>query len=362
MKLPKLLSVLASVLMLAASGAADAAAQAGAGAVVRGRVLAVGADSVAGLRVRASAGAFADSAEVGADGRFAIPVPGGAWGDSLELRVEAVDPAIRAFHPARVGVAAEDSALAHEIVLVPVAWTIPGGRYAGTEVEIRLDRAFGELCEGCHGAFYRWARARASGARMLAAWPGARFPLRVAFDREWSGEAITARDSASFWKAVGEMEDAFGEDLFRPAPFHEAVPREERGPEDAILVWVDPELSGYTGYGSAISTGGDITYGDLRLRRGALRDGQTTGVVVHELLHTLGFGHTCAWRSVLADARRCPSMRADEPTPEDVAYVQVASLVREMERAGPGRRGFEAALAAREPERAAPEPGILSAN
>jgi hypothetical protein len=67
--------------------------------------------------------------------------------------------------------------------------------------------------------------------------------------------------------------------------------------------------------------------------------------VVHELLHTLGFGHTCAWKSVLADVRRCPYMRADAATPEDVAYVQVASRVRDLERAARGRRGMQAALA-----------------
>ncbi|HEU0054879.1 MAG TPA: hypothetical protein VFQ39_16955, partial [Longimicrobium sp.] len=211
-------------------------------------------------------------------------------------------------------------------------------------VEVSVERAFGRACETCTTAFFRWAPAT-KGVRAIAGWPEARFPLRVAFDREWSGETISARDSTRFWQAVESLEEAFGEDLFRPAAYADAVPREDGANEDVILVWIDPELRDFTGYGSAVSSAGDVTYGDLRLRRGALRDEVSAGLVMHELLHTLGFGHTCAWRSVLADARRCPYLRAEEPTPEDVAYVQLAARVREMERAARGRVGMQAALA-----------------
>ena len=311
--------------------------------VMRGRVISAGEGPVHGLRVRVRSGLFADSAEVRADGGFEVAVGPLAGRDSVELLVDAADAARRVFHPALVRVPVSELEREREIVLVPRVWTIVAGRYAGERVEIRLDDAFGEGSEGRHGAFYRWAAG--TGPRALAGWPGVRFPLRVAFDREWSGEPITQRDSVAFWEAVGGLELAFGEDLFRPAAFADAAPRENGGPDDAILVWVDPALRNFTGYGSAISTRGDITYGDLRLRRGALRDYASTGLVVHELLHTLGFGHTCAWRSVLADVRRCPSRRAEEPTPEDVAYVQLASRVRDLERVDEARHGLAAALA-----------------
>ena len=329
-----LLTVLAWFVAALAPGAADA--QAIGSLVVRGRVLAAGPEAADGLRVRVDAGVYADSAEVGPDGGFRLTVPRPARLDSVEVWVDAAEAARRAYHPALVRVAIGDAGEALEIVLVPRRWTIVQGRYAGREVEIELERAFG-------GGFYRWAPG--GGARAIAGWPEARFPLRVAFDRELSGEPVAARDSAAFWGAVGKLEEVFGEKLFRPASSAEVAPREDGGPDDAILVWIDPTLREFVGYSTTGSSRGDIAYGDLRLRRGALQDAGSTGLVLHELMHTLGFGHTCAWRSVLVDVRRCPLLRTDLPTAEDVAYVQVAGRVRELERAGRARRGMEAALA-----------------
>ncbi|HSU18020.1 hypothetical protein [Longimicrobium sp.] len=317
--------------------------------VLSGRVIPAGGGDVRGMRVFARLGALADSAVVDGVGRFAIKLPGGSASDTLEVSVDAAETAVRAFHPARLTVARGDAAREQEIVLVPLRWTIRGGRYAGSEVEVPLARAFAAPapCAGCTG-FFRAASARpGAGRTWLAGWPAERFPLRVAFDREWSGETVTARDSVVFWREADELERALGADVFRPANFADTAPRENGGPDDVILVWLDPDMHGIRGLGTAVSDGHEIGYGDLRLSRGALRDPATSpGLVAHELMHTLGFGHTCAWRSVLSDVRRCPELRAPTATEEDVAYVELAAEVRALVRQRGGRWALEAALAA----------------
>ena len=335
-----------------------AVAQDGGPGVLAGRVIPAGGGDVRGVRVLARVGAWADSAAVDSAGCFALALADGVPADSVEVWVDAAEPGARAFHPARVRLAAEEARREQEIVLVPLRWTIPAGRYARREVEVRLARAFDGPCAACTG-FYRRSTPRAdSGRTRLQGWPAERFPLRVAFDREWSGEEVSARDSAAFWREAEELEETFGADVFRPANFPDAVPREDGGGEDVILVWIDPDLRGISGLGTAISDGLDIEYGDLRLHRGALKPGATfPGLVAHELMHTLGFGHTCAWRSVLADVRRCPDRRAPTATEEDVAYVQLAAEVRALLRERRGRWALEAALAAME----APREGGLAA-
>jgi hypothetical protein len=325
---------------------APAAAQEGTPTVVTGRVIAAGGGDVRGVRVIARAGELADSVAVDSAGRFALALPT-APADSVELSVVATDSAAPAFHPARVRLGVEDAAKDQEIVLVPLRWTIHAGRFAGRSVDVRLARAFSPPCAGCSG-FYRALRAKGdSGRTGLQGWPGERFPLRVAFDREWNGERISTRDSVAFWREAEELEAAFGIDVFRPANYADAVPREEGGPDDVILVWFDADMPGLGGIGTAVSNGEDIGYGDLRLNRHALHEEVTApGLVSHELMHTLGFGHTCAWRSVVADARRCPFMRAPAATEEDVAYAELAASVRALLHGHPRRWALEAALAA----------------
>lgn len=322
-------------------------AQEHAPAVVSGRVIPAGGGDVRGVRVIARAGLVADSAEVDSTGSFAIALPPGDAADSVELWVDAGDALAPAFHPARLRLARKDVAREQEIVLVPLRWTIRGGRYDGQVVEVPLARAFIGACKAC-GGFFRGSSARAdSGRTVLRGWPAERFPLRVAFDREWNGEKVTAGDSVSFWREAAELEETFGADVFRPARFPDAVPAGDGGPDDVILVWFDPEMRGIAGLGTAVSDGDDIEYGDLRLNRAALRETETyPGLVAHELMHTLGFGHTCAWRSVVADVRRCPQLRAPMPTAQDVAYVQLAAAIRALQRERRGRWSVEAALAA----------------
>jgi len=316
------------------------------GSLVRGRVIAAAGGEVRGLRVFWKVGVLADSVDVDSAGRFTVALPS-ALADSLTLWVDAADSGSAAFHAATLRLGPDDLAKEQEIVLVPLRWTVRAGRYAGREVDVGLARAFSPPCTGCSG-FYRALRAPAdSGRKRLQGWPAERFPLRVAFDREWNGERVTEGDSSAFWHDAAELNQVFGADLFRPAIYSDAAPRGEGGPDDVILVWFDPEMRGLGGIGTAVSNGDAIQYGDLRLNRQALRrEVISPGLVEHELMHTLGFGHTCAWRSVVADIRRCPEQRAPTATEDDVAYAELAAELRALVQGHGARWALEAALAA----------------
>ena len=344
----RFLSLLASIAIIAC--AAQLAAQDGTAPVLRGRLIAVDGGDAQGLRVHLYAGPLADSTVSGEGGRFEIAMAGLGMIDEIELSVTTTaDDATRAIQPALLRLGRADLEGELEIIIIPARWTIGEGRYAGAEVDVRLSRAFERACALC-STFYRFSIGdRPTGRESLQGWPAKRFPLQVAFDREWPALNVTARDSTAFWSEADALEAALGADIFRPATFEEARPRETGGPDDAVLVWVDPDMRDASGLGSAVGNGHDIEYGDVRLHRGALR-GRVggEGLVAHELMHTLGFGHTCAWRSVLADIRRCPGQRAATATPEDVAYAQLAARLRRLLSTDVRRWGLEAALAAAE--------------
>lgn len=334
-------NLVAAVLLLA--GAAPAAAQSPA-AVVTGRVVAADGAPAAGVRVVVTGPAFGDSTTTDADGSYAIPLPASVRDAPLELAVrEGVLPSGR-YHPAAVRLRAGEAEAAHGFVLVPRAWTIPAGSYAGSTVEISPRLAFEPVCRGC-SAFLKRTDGIAGGVRT---WPEALFPLRVVFDREYSPVPVSPRDSAAFWRGAEALERDFGADLVRPAPYSESAAVGDSVPSDLIFVLIDPSLR-VSGLGVAGAYGDDLVFGEVRVRGGGLLAGPDgPDLVTHELLHALGLGHTCSWRSVMAVQTRCPGMRAERATPEDVAYAQVVRRVRELQRAHGARWGLEAALAGEE--------------
>lgn len=320
-------------------------------AVLRGRVVAADGGRTDSLRAFVrwrAAGDTAlrvDSAAVDSAGRFALPLPAGA-ADSLELIVDAADRARRTYHPALARMPRRQAAAEQGFVLVPRGWTIPSGRYAGQAVAISPHRASRPVCDRC-SVF--WVRAQARGQEPVPyqGWPTTRFPLRVAFDREHSSPAGVAPDSGAFWIAVAEMEAAFGMDLFRPAAYPQTLARglDEDGPDDVVLVMIDTHLP-VTGLTMVLARRGIVDYAAVSLqRRREMFTEYGPELVAHEMMHALGFGHTCQWRSVLASQQQCPHLRASAPTPDDVAHAQVLYRVRDLQRSGGYRWGLDAAAA-----------------
>lgn len=338
--------ILPTALLLLA-GAAAAPAQPP--AEVRGRVLTADGAAPAGLRAylrwRAPGDTAlrVDSAAVDSAGAFTLRLPA-ELPDSVEVLVDAADAERRVYHPSLARMAADEAAREHGFVLAPRRWRIASGAHAGQVVEISPHRARTAACARC-SAFW----ARMPGPRSptrYQGWPSARFPLRVAFDRQNSVPAGASPDSAMFWRAAAGVEEALGMDAFRPAPYWRTLPRfEEEDPADVVLVRIDRALT-TAGLTTVVGRGGNMEYAALSLQRAAsVLEPRGEALVSHELMHALGVGHTCGWRSVVAEAASCPHMRASSPTPEDVAYLHLLYRVRDLQRSGAYRWGLDAAVA-----------------
>jgi len=324
---------------------------------IRGQVWAADGTPTAGLRVTAHVGAWSDTASTDAEGRFAVPLPDSLVGDSVRVVVDAAETAARVFHPSVASLARGEWDEEVRMVLLPRRWTIRAGTHAGEIVEVSARRGFTPTCRGCTSGFFRRGVPTRLGARVstVPAWRPGSFPLRVAFDHEYTSERITGRDSTAFWRDVAELERDLGEQLFRPARFSETDPVED-APEDLVLVWVERGLRS-AGLGSVAYSGGDIGYGSVRLDDAlAFTRPGAPGLIAHEMVHTLGIGHTCSWYSVVADVSRCPERRAPSATPEDVAYVQVHLAMGSLQRAHGARWGLDAALRGEEEVENSPKP------
>jgi hypothetical protein len=344
--LPRRVALLGAVLAMPGIPAAPAAPAAVPPLIVPGQVTTLDGGAAHGLELRVRAGSFADLAPIDSAGSFAFELPPSVTADSLELLVDMEDRGARRYHPALVRLHRRELRGSQQVVLVPREWRIAQGRYAGTRVEISLERAYRPTCAGCTGFFREGSRLDTrAGAATVPAWPEDRFPLRVAFDRARSDAPITPRDSAAFWRIADEVHEVFGRALFRPVPYSATLPADEDVVDDVVLVWVVPSLrtAGRSTLGFYRS---EVITGSVWLQRTALI-GEPSGpsLVAHELLHALGFNHTCSWRSVLADTPRCPRMRSPVPTPEDVAYIEIAYAMNARTRGSTTRWAMEAALA-----------------
>lgn len=283
--------------------------------------------SPAGVRVVALAGGAADSVEVGDDGSFTLQLEAPAAAHArLLLRPGPRDD----YHPAtRVVRIGRGDTL--RLVLIPRRWVIRTGTHAGDTVDIDPRAATAPSCRGCNSFWRREEGDTVPGrTRGIPGWAESSLPLRVAFDHEL-GAPITAGDSAAFMRVARALERDLGRRWFVPAQTRDVWEAPDGDPFGSILVSIDPELRD-AGRGNWVTQGGEVLAGVVFLNSARLIH-QPGGpqIVAHELMHTLGFGHTCSWRSVLAD-RHCPGRRAPAPTPEDVAHAQLLMRIRTLER------------------------------
>lgn len=265
------------------------------------------------------------AARIGSDGRFSITTSGPA-GAGAEVVIS-----LEGYHTAALSPGRSSGQLG-PIFLIPERWEIRTGVHAGKVVQVDLVGATREECRGC-GSFYREVLGAAHSTLPpgIPTWPPTAFPLEVAFDRE-NGGRISARDSASFWRIARSVEEHFGLRLFRPAPLSVVLANVANDGPGSLLVLVDPKLPN-VGWGSSVAQSGDILAGAVHFRSAYTFVGAgASEVVAHEIFHALGFGHTCAWRSIVADAGRCRTRQAPAPTAADVAHAQLLWRIRDLER------------------------------
>jgi hypothetical protein len=186
------------------------------------------------------------------------------------------------------------------------SWIIRAGTFEGDTVHLDLD-----LASRRKTGFLRVSRVK-SNARYVG-WNPSRLPAAVAFK---PGRGITAQDSIAFWSILNQMEREIGLTLFKPATLDT-----DADPEDMIVVDVKA-MRGNDGMTLVTwSTSGGVYDARVYFRSsGTLHNPR---VVAHELMHSLGFGHTTAWGSIMN-----PDPWSASLTREDVAYAQYAFASR----------------------------------
>ena len=183
------------------------------------------------------------------------------------------------------------------------AWTIKAGSFAGQIVPIDKSAA-------TRRSSRFWRISNIGGQKRIVGWNPSRLPARVAFR---PGRGISAADSAAFWEILERMQTDMGMRLFEPASL-----AEDLDPDDFIVIDTKPMTSAEGLTLVTWSSGGTLY--DARVYLRAPETLRNPRVVVHEMMHALGFGHTSAWTSVMNGY----GGGARGLTPEDVAYAQLA--------------------------------------
>ena len=285
---------------------------------VRGRVLLPDHGTPLGLRAFATAAGQVDSADVDIAGGFVVPVPDVGC-DSVNIRVDVAGDRPRRYHAAhfRVPWPRRTDTLDVEtirVLLVPTAFTIEGGTYAGAVIPITVDHAL--AAPGERSRYWRVSRSH-HGYGVPIGWPVERFPVPLAVYGR-TGPLRTA-DSAAFWAIARRLERDVGQTLFRPISLDSAQSEGWSGNVSLNPAEDTPGVTFVTYDGR-----GDLFDATVVFRTPVLLGDQR--VVTHELLHALGFGHVVGWHSVMSTADQTV-VRA---TAADVAYAQLFYRMRRM--------------------------------
>ena len=283
--------------------------------VVRGRVVTIDGDAVAGAQVRFTARGFADSLIVPVDGRFEFRPPA-TFSDTAELSIRAADERSGQFHPLIARLTARATGPELNAVMVPTAWTIRSGTYAGTTVDVSADVAL-RRWRGV-APFARAAQHTRRQTRRVVGWPTEALPLPVVFLRDRPALNVSAADSVAFWNAVRRFEDHLGISAFQPAEAGALS-----GGRLGVEVMIDPTTPPDAVTWASWTSSGDLNDARVAVRKAA--DFRNTALVAHEMLHALGFGHAVEWRSVMT---RTSSPSVTALTAQDVAYVQLIYRIR----------------------------------
>lgn len=234
--------------------------------------------------------------------------------DSVDVTIDRQGSGARAFLPL-VGRIARAMALTGQnlpVVLIPRTWNISCGTYAGSQVGISLHQAYlpaNETSAGFYATDWFWER----------------FPRFVAFDRTESNAPISASDSVGMWSQLAEMESALCIDLYKPGTLDDIAA--DGGTRVIIDTSLPTNINGTAGYSRKNLNSPYLYWGVARFRGSSALN---FPVVQHELGHTLGFGHSCLWPTLLFECASNDNFRL-QLTAEDVAYIRLFYAARKLE-------------------------------
>lgn len=191
-------------------------------------------------------------------------------------------------------------------LLIPESETFTSPSYGTSSVAISLQSAFTRVCSddsnaNCNSFFPQlWL------SGLVPLWAASDFPIQLAFNHSATTTPITASDSIALWTVIHQMEADVGRPLFKPVDFSSLTAPDANGfSPKAVLVWVDNTLTGFSGYTNWIwDANQNMVAAKTRVRLNTYLSNRS--LMSHELLHALGFHHTCAWVTVMG-GYGCPS-------------------------------------------------------
>jgi hypothetical protein len=194
--------------------------------------------------------------------------------------------------------------------------------YPTAAIDVSLQNAFARVCSddsnaNCNSYFPQiWKSS-------VILWADADLPVPLAFNRATG--AVSASDSIALWSTIDQMQRELGRQLFVPTDFSLVAAPDANGfSRKAVLVSVDATLSGFSGYTNWIWDGAlNMLAAKTRVQRGSFLADRS--LMTHELLHALGFHHTCAWITVMG-GYGCSS--APGATQADAAAFVLAYQIR----------------------------------
>jgi hypothetical protein len=280
--------------------------------LLTGRLVALDSQPVAGVRLIVEWGgqsvlAAADTLPVDSTGRFGALIRDVA-SDSVWL---VIDPAVSSRYDAgRIAVSKARLSEEVHILLVPKRWIIRRGRFSGAEVPIDPSAALRRVPD--YGAFGRVS------ARHIVGWMPGSFPIPVVLRHD--GPRLTTADSVAFWDAARDIDAALGGHFF--VPWSDTSMYGRIFPVD---VRIDRRIHGAALTFATWDANGNIFEGTIRFH--GSREMHIPGVVEHELMHVLGFGHTKAWPS----AMQTSAVDVRVVTETDAGYAQLLMAVHEWQ-------------------------------
>lgn len=293
-------------------------------------VLGSGAGSFPALRVTARASdapAHAVSATVDAAGAFDFFAPIESWNTtSVDLIVDAPSGVARAFHPTLSHLIPASTEAIPKPFLVPEAVTFTSKTFGTVTVSFSTSAAFTPVCTDTSNANCNSFYPKSWLAAAPHLWPETALPIPVAFNRAASSADITASDSVTLWANIAQMQDALGRQLFQPATLSALGTPDDAGfLSGAVLISIDNTLSPNAGYTNWNWDAGGTVF-ESRTRVGSAAALASRGLITHELLHALGFHHTCAWPTVMG-GYGCPLLNG--ATIQDAAAFNLAFTLRQ---------------------------------
>jgi|GEM_PF-3647543 len=231
-------------------------------------------------------------------------------------------------------------------VMIPNVWIKETGHSTGVSFPVGPDSLMANPGPGDPLHFLRVSRFTTTpqgivGDYAFSTWKKSDFPIKVAYDSVRSTSPINAHAQANLKMKLDSLNAQVGWQMYVIASYTEVLNGK------GIFYFVDSTLTatnlGTEGVGAAglatstFDANGNIVHVDIRFAYEVYLEDQymTVGIITHEFLHGLGFGHTCGkWNSVMrgADPSACAGPAGIQVAADlDLVYLEMMYEVSAMQ-------------------------------